>query len=263
MTSVQGHPMEVDLAPRRARPFGSNRSDLDLDLGDPDRPAAITRVLASCLDGFADRQAAEDAVWQWSVAERLQGLLAVATAGGGPYPPWQMRCDGCAVAVEIDVVPENFAAAPRRDGVVCHVPEGHVVSLRLPRGLDQRAWRESSADAIAMATALIERFDGEVPEREWRVPADWLDALADSLAECDPLTALQFQAPCPGCGHVNVVDFDLEGWLLGRLAVEQQRLLDDVHRLASSYHWSEAEICALPRRRRRAYLARVEREAAS
>ena len=55
----------------RARPFGSTRDDLDLDLGDTDRPAAITRVLASCLDGFADRRAAEDTVWKWSVAERL------------------------------------------------------------------------------------------------------------------------------------------------------------------------------------------------
>jgi hypothetical protein len=36
-------------------------------------------------------------------------------------------------------------------------------------------------------------------------------------------------------------------------------LYDEVHTLAWHYHWSEAEILALPRVRRQLYLSRVDR----
>jgi hypothetical protein len=37
-------------------------------------------------------------------------------------------------------------------------------------------------------------------------------------------------------------------------------LLDQIHRLAANYHWSEQEILALPKQRRTAYLRRLDRE---
>jgi hypothetical protein len=36
-------------------------------------------------------------------------------------------------------------------------------------------------------------------------------------------------------------------------------LYDEVHALAWHYHWSEAEILALPRVRRQSYMSRVDR----
>jgi len=38
------------------------------------------------------------------------------------------------------------------------------------------------------------------------------------------------------------------------------RLLQDVHRLASRYHWSEAELFSLPLPRRQAYLGLIDSE---
>jgi hypothetical protein len=37
-------------------------------------------------------------------------------------------------------------------------------------------------------------------------------------------------------------------------------MIADVHRLASTYHWSESEILALPLPRRRRYLAALDAE---
>jgi hypothetical protein len=244
-----------------ARAFGRASGDLDIRLDDADRPAVVTRVLAACLDGFADREVAESMVWEWTLAERLQGLLAIVIAGGTTPPPWHTRCDRCAVAIEIDVPPLAFVEPPRRGRVACRSPDGHAVSARLPRGNDARAWRANVADARVMATNLIDDVDGEAPAPGWLMPPAWLDPLAEALAESDPLTVLQLHAGCPNCGHLNIIDFDLEAWLLGLFADEQQHLIDDVHRLARFYHWSEAAICALPQWRRRAYLARIEREA--
>jgi hypothetical protein len=257
---VTGHP----AGPARqhtARAFGLASCDLDIRIHDADRPLVVTRVLAACLDGFPDREAAESAVGEWTLAERLQGLLAIAIAGETPASPWQTRCDGCATAIEIDVPLPAFVQPPRRRDITCHSPDGHAISARLPRGNDARAWRANATDACAMATMLVDGIDGEAPPPGWLMPAAWLRPLADALAESDPLTVLQLQAGCPNCGQLNVIDFDLEGWLLDLLAEEQQHLIDDVHRLARTYHWSEAAICALPQWRRSAYLARLEREA--
>ncbi|GLR87948.1 hypothetical protein GCM10007857_46600 [Bradyrhizobium iriomotense] len=242
------------------RAFGLAGGDLDIRLDDADRPAVVTSVLAVCLDGIADREAAARAVWAWTLAERLQGLIAVVLAGGATNPPWQTRCAHCKVAIEIDVPLEAFAAPPRQHAITCRSLDGHLVTARLPRGDDARAWHANASDACAIATMLVEDVDGETPAPGWRLPPDWLGPLADALAEVDPLTVLQLQALCPGCGHANVIDFDLEGWLLGLCSVEQQHLIDDVHRLAGAYHWSEAAIAALPPWRRRAYLARIDRE---
>jgi len=246
-----------------ARAFGLAGGDLDIRLDDVDRPAAVTRVLAGCLDGLAAGEPAESVVWEWTLAERLQGLLAVVIAGGTTATRWQMRCERCRAGIEIDVPLSAFVGSPRHGAITCHSPDGHTITARLPRGTDTRAWRADAGDASAMAAMLVDGVDGEAPAPGWLMPQPWLGPLADALAESDPLTVLQLQAECPDCDHANVIDFDLEGWLLALLADEQQHLIDDVHRLAGAYHWSEAAICALPRWRRRAYLARIERETAA
>ena len=274
---MQGRPTDVAYVPRQqsldaagekdgparlhaARAFGTARDDLDVRFDGADRPAVVTRVLGACLDGFTDRQAAESAVWEWTLSERLQGLLAIAIVGGGSVPPWHTRCGRCTTAIEIEIAPSAFVAPPRRAGVACRSPDGSVITARLPRGSEQRVWRAYAAEARAMATTLVDGVDGKAPGPDWRIPLAWLDPLAEALAEGDPLTMLQLHAACPSCGHLNVIDFDLEGWLLGLFADAQGHLIDDVHTLAGRYHWSEAAICALPQWRRRAYLARIERE---
>ena len=61
--------------------------------------------------------------------------------------------------------------------------------------------------------------------------------------------------PCPECGADNRVSID-PYFCLGRVS---QDLFGDIHRLASHYHWSEAEILAMPRWRRQRYLALIDR----
>ena len=253
-------------APPVARRFGQSRRDLDVDLAAADRPALVTRLLAGGLVGLAALPGAEERIWGWTIDERLQGLLAIVLATCPAPPPWPTRCRdaACRGAMEIALDPAGFVAAPCREALSWRAIDGSAVTARLPNGRDLRRWhRAGVADAAALATPLVETVDGRAPDPGWRVPDGWLDGLAEAFAERDPLTVLQLVAACPDCGAANRIDFDLEGWLLGLLATEQRRLIDDVHGLASAYHWSEAAICALPAWRRRAYLARAAAEAGS
>ncbi|HBL57096.1 MAG TPA: hypothetical protein DDZ80_00510 [Cyanobacteria bacterium UBA8803] len=88
----------------------------------------------------------------------------------------------------------------------------------------------------------------------------WLQRLNQVMEDLDPLVNFSLQVICPYCGTENLQDFDLGAWALQQLEQAQQQLLITVHRLASYYHWSEAEIFAIPPWRRSRYLALIERE---
>ena len=59
---------------------------------------------------------------------------------------------------------------------------------------------------------------------------------------------------CGECGELNEYDIDLTETALGMLNRAQKQLVITVHQLASHYHWSEAEIFAVPDWRRQQYL---------
>jgi hypothetical protein len=78
------------------------------------------------------------------------------------------------------------------------------------------------------------------------------------MEEFDPLPAFEMQVVCPECGAASTAAPALTAAALQRLVAAQERLLDDVHRIALNYHWTEAEILRMPAWRRESYLARIE-----
>ena len=95
------------------------------------------------------------------------------------------------------------------------------------------------------------------------------DAAATMLAGPDRpriIAALEVQAAglgleigtaCTNCGATMVLPFDVATFLDDEMGARAARLLDEVHLVAQSYHWSEAEILALPAPRRQSYLDRI------
>ena len=71
-------------------------------------------------------------------------------------------------------------------------------------------------------------------------------------------TELSCAITCPGCSETQQVDVDIARFLWSEVRSEGQRLLGDVHVLATHYGWSEQAILALQDRRRAAYLEMVE-----
>jgi len=68
---------------------------------------------------------------------------------------------------------------------------------------------------------------------------------------------LELGTACADCGAEMVLPFDVATFLDGEMGARAARLLDEVHLVASSYHWSEAQILALPSARRQDYLKRI------
>ena len=59
------------------------------------------------------------------------------------------------------------------------------------------------------------------------------------------------EAQCPECGHDFSVPFDPQEFFFGELRTSRDFLYREVHYLAYHYHWSEQEIMAMPRDKRR------------
>jgi hypothetical protein len=243
----------------RARAFGERLEDLEPDLHCSPPPLATTAVLAGCLSG-ADGPVSAAQAWAWTVNRRLQGLLAVTVATRGGRWTSTAHCAQCDKPMDLPLDLRDFARDEDPSHVRCELDGGRLLEVAIATGADQLAWLQAGvgeAGPQELLRCLLAR-QGADAEAEALPPA-WIDAVDAAMAQADPLTALELDTVCPECGAAMRIALDLERACLGLLAAQQPRLLDDVHRLALAYHWTEAEILALPASRRRQYLQRLER----
>ena len=134
------------------------------------------------------------------------------------------------------------------------------IRFRLPNGGDQeRAARLAASDPGAAADLILDGCIVGVSDGEGRtigvdqLPAGWRGRLAEVCAGLDPDARTEMGLSCPECGAVSSALFDASTFLLAELR-RADGIFAEVDRLARAYHWSEAEILALPLARRRRYL---------
>lgn len=236
------------------RPFGC-AEDLEVDFSTDDRPALVTTLLASCGEPRDDKY-----WWSQAVGGRTAGLLRLlAVTDGVDHLSLQARCQvlSCKEQFEFELpLTLMTEQAPGSDPVQVVLDGGRLVSLRRANGQDLREWRKqrmaSRGEAVA---AMLENLlvDGQAMLEDE-------PALAKALSALDPLVAFTVSCACPVCAFPNEVEVDLENIALTRLKQRQFALLREIHQLASRYGWTEAEILAVPTKRRACYLAMIEEE---
>ena len=242
--------MTPEPAPHSAklRRFGARPDDLQVDLTAA-RPHAITDVLACCTMPAADR----DALWDLSVGKRIEYLLVLAALDGVEEFDAELRCYACRQPFEVTLTIEELLATGRaadRD-----VVEAGSERFHRPTGRDQLGWLEHGyADETEMLHDMVAALalDGAGAP---------LPAVEAALDEADPLVRAPVTAACPECGHEAEYETDPASMALARFARVQDSLFAAVDLLASHYHWSEAEILALPEWRRARYVGMLQREA--
>ena len=195
--------------------------------------------------------------------ERDARLLELRMAALGPTLQVRAACPVCAETLEFTLdVPALLAAdgdpSPReaRGG-------GMVLRFRLPDSRDlaaaagagdvERARRLLAACCVVQA--LTE--DGEAVDPE-ALPDAAVDALAAGMAEAAAQADLVVALTCPACGAEWAPALDPAEFVWTEVAARARRTLREVDALARVYHWSEADILAMPPARRRAYLELVE-----
>lgn len=250
-----------------ARAFGTELSDIDLDLSAASQPDVVSRLIQDCLFDKQGQRFDMDGIWQWTVKRRLQGVLAIASATFGNRLNLTSHCtqSGCGEQLEIELQLQDFIDADDTLTICCEPAPDVWLELRLPTGQDQWQWQQyaieqgSSTLLQHMCRTLIVQCNNKPLTAESQFAQEWLEQIDDTLEAADALTALTLSAQCPVCESTNEIPLDIETRLLSLLATRQQHLLEHIHLIASVYHWSEQEVMQLPVARRNFYVGRITR----
>lgn len=236
----------------RFRRFGSRGDDLQVDLT-ADRPTAVTEVLARCTLPEPDR----DFLWDLPVGKRIECLLMLGTLDGLDAFDIDLHCPGCHGLFEVTTTAEELLEAGRAaDRVIVEVPSNAGMSrFRIPTGRDQKLWLEQGLpDGTDTIAAIIATLEVDA------VNDVCVSALEAALDVADPLLRAPIVSACPDCACQVEAEMDLEAFVLAHFQRSQDSLIAGIDLLASRYHWSEAEILALPEWRRVRYVNRLRHQ---
>jgi len=255
--------LEPEERPVSLRPFGTEMGDLDLEFAGVERAWLVTRVLARCAQTASGRPAAEEAIWALPVSSRIEAMVTLAADTARPLE-WLVRCAhaDCGAESELTLSAAEVQQVAAQAGMLNPAPveiADRTMWLRCPTGNDQRRWLAAGpVDAAAMAANLLVE-PGYEELTEAGVSQQEISAALDTAMEhYDPLVGFHLQVGCAQCGRLTSQAPDLAGSALERLWRAQIGLIEEVHRLASHYHWTEEEIGKVPWWRRRAYLECIE-----
>jgi hypothetical protein len=222
----------------------------------------VSELLGRCLVGDALGAEGADLARALTVGDREALLLHLRALLFGDRLSCVLACPVCSEPMDIDLSISELLVPPYRrphrrhraaldaEGVRCDV------RFRLPTGADQEA-AAREPDLAAGVRALVERcvenvrVDGEPVDD---IPYSLTAALSAAIARLDPQAEILLRLECPACRAECVPLLDAATVFFGELTGSEQRLFEEVHALARSYHWSEAEILSLDIRRRRRYL---------
>ncbi len=89
---------------------------------------------------------------------------------------------------------------------------------------------------------------------EYELSPHLLTQLAQQIAQYDPQAEVLLNLNCPACNHEWQILFDIVAFFWQEISVQAKRLLREVHILAKSYSWREADILDMSNLRRQFYL---------
>lgn len=246
-----GVPITVRLAPQRegGPPIPvtvvpiEGRTELALAEGEADGRASV-EVESDVLRVLVRPAGLSTEIDSLLPGDRARLTLAALCAGYGAPPALFLTCasEACATRQEIafdarpilDAVAEGPAGAPFDAG---------GLRLRLPLASDLIA---AGGDGAMLAGRCILE----------PATVDSVAVLEAEIARRDPCAEIVLTAACTECGEPLDVMLDPLVLLRAEMAREGG-ILAEIDRIAHVYHWSEAEILALPAHRRRKYLTFV------
>lgn len=132
-----------------------------------------------------------------------------------------------------------------------------AIRVRAPTGGDQeRVAGLHLADARrALAAACLVASEATANEPEADFDESVVRAIEAALDEVSPDVGTLLELQCPDCGQLQRLRYDPYDVGIRK----GEALFAEVNTLALHYHWSEAEILALPSERRQLYLRLVEK----
>jgi hypothetical protein len=240
------------------RPFtGRLEEDLaELAEAPASRPARVSALLAAALAHVGGREATRELAAGLGTTDRRFLMLALALEHHEDEQWRHLGCPDCGARFDVGFRLSGLPITPAGPGYPLTElnAAGRRLGLRVPNGADEEriAGLAPGAALRTLALGCVVSIDGAPPSAQalaalGDAEVDAIDAALEALA---PQLATTLSTACTECGASSTLELDAYGIALPR----PDELYREVHALALRYHWSEGEILALPRSRRRLYL---------
>jgi hypothetical protein len=208
-------------------------------------------------------EARQDALASLSVGRRDAELLRLRETLWGHRMAAIAVCPTCRERLELTLDTRDLLAmADGTEVGETSLTQGDCsVVFRIPTTEDVIA-SEGAEDLDAARSLILERCllsaeQAGAPVNLLQLPAEVVTAIAESMAQADPLADIQLKIDCPSCKQRWLAAFDIVSFLWTEIEAWARRILFEVHTLARAYGWREVEILALSATRRQLYLEMV------
>jgi hypothetical protein len=205
---------------------------------------------------------APDELAQLSIGERDRRLLMLRASTFGSELTGVATCH-CGERLVFNFQVEDVLSPPRAksEQEMTQAVGEYRVRFRLPNSLDLTAIA-SISDVTLARQPLFERCvlaaeQNGMDVAVGQLPAEVEAAVIAEMAAVDPQADVQLALACPNCGAQIQADLDIASFFWSELDARAQRLLREVHTLATAYGWNEPEILTLSSWRRQCYLEMV------
>lgn len=245
---------------RREFAFGPVTGEFELTLAEiagSEAPLArrVTVVLAGALAHVGQGRAAADVVHGLAIGDRqflMRQLASVLDCDTLWISP---TCEACRQPFDVQI--EQSRLPVKEAGAAFPFPTVRTswgeCRLRVPTGGDQEAASQIPEDRAAIRFLARSCVLDPIPETIGDLNDADIALIEQALEGAAPEVTTVAQTTCPECRHTNRVYVDPYACL----TTGSDAVWDEIHDIASCYHWSERDIVGLPRERRRTYLRRI------
>lgn len=214
------------------------------------------RVLALLAAAFPE--ASVDDLAELPIGRRDARLLRLRERLFGPELTAVAQCPACGEQIESAFRVDDLRLGGEVAVEATHSTEidGYRATFRLPTTHDLLALTDASTAHGTLLTRCLTEVrnpNGEAVMVE-SLPDEVIAAIAARMAAADPQADIELRLACPTCDHRWPAVFDIASFLWKELHAWALRTLRDVHSLARSYGWREADVLALSPTRRQVYL---------
>jgi hypothetical protein len=235
------------------------------------RPAWVTQLLTKILKNIGDEKIEDNAkiaqcIAELCVADRQFILLQWRLQESVAEEWLTAQCPACDAFYDF---PMDWHALPIKPAATTFpfasvtVAEREMV-FRVPNGQDQEfiaglVSRGEATEPLSLALArrlIVAETETIKTELSALLTMSDVPRIESAIEAIAPELADRLTLQCPECTNEHNVNLDVYRGLLKPVS----HLLDDVHRLALHYHWSEKDILDMPKKRRVSYLQRVDSE---
>lgn len=200
-----------------------------------------------------------DALAQLSIGSRDMRLLELREWLFGSQMICLDECPKCWEQLELTFQVSDVHGPERADSFENLLrTDGYEVRFRIPNGDDLVAIVAcqdlEEAHNLLLARCISDiRHDGTEQSLD-QLPPTVVEKLTERMEQADPDADVQLQLACPTCVHTWLRTFDITSFLWREINDWAQRMLREIHILASAYRWRESDILAMSQQRRKCYM---------